>query len=292
MTSLPVRDRARTSLACDGDASAQAVPLDLGDEFGGVRRQPGRRGGQDGRDAARTVPRRLPRASRSRTCRPRTCPESCFGGHGPSELAVSTQARTGSRWHRLTAAAPGRPGKHVRPCAAHRSAAPGAAGGEQRTRAPAGQSGPVPISAGRGVRVVRAGRRPRATQSPRRAAFPRAGVWPRPRRRTSGRGYPSPRCRRRLRSAHRGTAATGPPDARCQRRQPGAAVLPRAAGRQSAPRPGSGRSPQQHEHIWRPVTIRGGRAVIGRVALQAATPRRALRTPLSSSSPCGRSTSC
>jgi hypothetical protein len=36
----------------------------------------------------------------------------------------------------------------VRPCAAHRSAAPSAAGGEQRTRAPAGQSGPVLISAG------------------------------------------------------------------------------------------------------------------------------------------------
>jgi hypothetical protein len=65
---------------------------------------------------------------------------------------------------------------------------------------------------------------------------------------------PSRRCGRRCRSAPRGTAAIGPRDARCQRRQPGAVVFPRAAARQSAPRPGSGRSPRQHEHVRRAMT--------------------------------------
>ena len=43
------------------DAGPQAIPLRLGHELGGVRRQPGRRGGQHGRDEARAVPGRLPR---------------------------------------------------------------------------------------------------------------------------------------------------------------------------------------------------------------------------------------
>ncbi len=50
------------------------------------------------------------------------------------------------------------------------------------------------VSASRGVRAVRSGRRSRARGSSRRAAAPRAGAWPRRRRRTSGRGYPSYKC--------------------------------------------------------------------------------------------------
>ena len=58
--------------------------------------------------------------------------------------------------------------------------------------------------------------------------------------------------------AHRGTTATDPPDARCRRRQPGGAVLPRAAARQSVSQPGSGRSPQQHGHARRSMTTVAG----------------------------------
>jgi hypothetical protein len=54
------------------------------------------------------------------------------------------------------------------------------------------------VSASRGVRPVRAGRRSPARGSSDRAATPRAAAWPRRRRRTSGRGYPSRRCGRRL----------------------------------------------------------------------------------------------
>jgi hypothetical protein len=54
------------------------------------------------------------------------------------------------------------------------------------------------ISASRGVRAVRSGRRLRARGLSRRVATPRAAAWPRRRRRTSGRGYPSHRCGRRL----------------------------------------------------------------------------------------------
>ncbi len=64
----------------------------------------------------------------------------------------------------------------------------------------------------------------------------------------------SRRCRRRLRSAHRGTAATGPLDARCPRRQPDGVVFPRAAARQSGPQPRSGRSPHQHGRGRRSMT--------------------------------------
>jgi hypothetical protein len=45
----------------DGDAGPQAVPLHLGHEPGGVRRQPGRRGGQHRLDETRAVPGRRPR---------------------------------------------------------------------------------------------------------------------------------------------------------------------------------------------------------------------------------------
>ena len=59
------------------------------------------------------------------------------------------------------------------------------------------------ISASRGVRAVRSGRRPRARGSSRRAAAPPAAAWPRRLHQTSGRGYPSRRCGRRLRSSSR-----------------------------------------------------------------------------------------
>jgi len=110
------------------------------------------------------------------------------------------------------------------------------------------------VSASHGIRAVRSGRRSHATGSSGRAATPRAAAWPRPRRRTSGRGYPSHRSGRRRRSAHRSITATDPRDARSQPRQPGAVVLPRAAAPQSVPRPGSGRSPRQHGHARRSMT--------------------------------------
>jgi hypothetical protein len=72
-------------------------------------------------------------------------------------------------------------------------------GGEQRTGAGAGQGGLHLISASRGVRAVRSGRRSRAMGSSRRVAAPQAAAWPRRPRRTSGRGCPSRRCGRRLR---------------------------------------------------------------------------------------------
>jgi len=104
------------------------------------------------------------------------------------------------------------------------------------------------VSASHGIRAVRSGRRSHATGSSGRAATPR------PRRRTSGRGYPSHRSGRRRRSAHRSITATDPRDARSQPRQPGAVVRPRAAAPQSVPRPGSGRSPRQHGHARRSMT--------------------------------------
>ena len=102
--------------------------------------------------------------------------------------------------------------------------------------------------------AVRAGRRSPARGSYGRVATPRAAAWPRQRRRTSGRGYPSHRRGRQHRSAPRGTTATGPRDARSQPRQPGTVALPRAAAPQSGARPGSGRSPRQHGHVRRPMT--------------------------------------
>ena len=50
--------------------------------------------------------------------------------------------------------------------------------GEQRNCAPAGQAGLPLVSASRGVRAVRAGRRSRARGSSRRVAAPRAAAWP------------------------------------------------------------------------------------------------------------------
>ncbi len=126
----------------------------------------------------------------------------------------------------------------------------------------------------RGVRAVRSGWRSRATESSDRVPAPRAAAWPRRRRRTSGRGYPSRRRGRRLRCAHRGTAATGPPDARGQRQQRRAVVLPRAAARPSASRPGSGRSPRQHGHVWRSMTTATARPLsAGRHPVPDAPPR-------------------
>jgi len=62
--------------------------------------------------------------------------------------------------------------------------------------------------------------------------------------------------------SHHGTAARGPRDARCQRQQPGEAVLPRAAARQSVPQPGSGRSPPQHGHVRRSMATMAGRGTL------------------------------
>src|SRR5580704_11739060 len=64
---------------------------------------------------------------------------------------------------------------------------------------PAGQGGLHLVSASRGVRAVRSGRRSRAMGSSRHVATPRSGAWPRRLPRTSGRGYPSHRRGRRLR---------------------------------------------------------------------------------------------
>ena len=66
----------------------------------------------------------------------------------------------------------------------------------------------------------------------------RSAAWSRRRRRTSNRGYPSHRCGRRVRSAHRGTAAAGPRDAPCPPRRPDGVALLRATARQSGSRPG------------------------------------------------------
>ena len=63
---------------------------------------------------------------------------------------------------------------------------------------------------------------------------------------------------------------------------PGAVVLPRAAARQSVPRPGSERSPRQHGHVQRSMTTAAARpssAGWGRPPGQRPL-RRALRTPL------------
>jgi hypothetical protein len=61
------------------------------------------------------------------------------------------------------------------------------------------KAGLLLVGLSHGVRGVRSGRRSRARGSSRRVAAPRAAAWPRRRRRTSGRGYPSRHCGRRLR---------------------------------------------------------------------------------------------
>ena len=108
------------------------------------------------------------------------------------------------------------------------------------------------VSASCGVRAARSGRRSRARGSSGRVAAPG------PRRGPDDDAEPAaadiPAAGADVDRAHRGTAAIAPRDARCQRRQPGAAVLPRGAARRSGPRPESGRSLRQHEHVRRPMT--------------------------------------
>ena len=72
------------------------------------------------------------------------------------------------------------------------------------------------VNAGHAGRAVPSGRRSSARRSSRRAAVSRAGAWPRRPPRTSGRGYPSHRRGRRLRSSssrhscHRSSGCTMP----------------------------------------------------------------------------------
>jgi hypothetical protein len=145
--------------------------------------------------------------------------------------------------------------------------------GEQRSGAPTDQ-----------------GRAPSGRCEPRRsrgaiwAAITRQGfVWPRgssPVRGVAATTTPNqrprisqPSMRTSTHRAHRGTTATGPRDARSQPRQPGAAVLPPAAARQSGSRPESGRSPCQHEHARRSMTTAAARPLsVEWVALPAAAP--------------------
>jgi hypothetical protein len=70
--------------------------------------------------------------------------------------------------------------------------------GEHWTSAPRVKAGQHLVSGSHGVQAAQAGPRSPARESSRHAATPRAAGWPRPPRRTSGRGYPSHRCGRRL----------------------------------------------------------------------------------------------
>jgi hypothetical protein len=92
--------------ARDGDTRPQAVPLHLGHELGGVGRQPGRRGGQHGRDQARTAPGRLPRHRVPPRVQAEGMPGVTPRRYGGPDLAISTLTRTGSHRQGRAAAAP------------------------------------------------------------------------------------------------------------------------------------------------------------------------------------------
>jgi hypothetical protein len=114
-------------------------------------------------------------------------------------------------------------------------------------RAPSGQREPRRSRGASSAAITREGIVSPRRSSPVRGAAPTTTPNQRPR-------MSHPSMRTSTRRAHRGTVATGPPDARCQRRRPGAVALRRAAARQSGSRPGSVRSPRQHEHVWHSMT--------------------------------------